>query len=130
MTLDQKKDLGGLLSSLLVRLCLQSDSYSDLISKFYSDHAKGSSHSSDGALAKRLKDLLKLEPIHLIVDALDECPNPSTVRPPHAKVLNLIKEVIESQLVMHMRRFGILIRICSYASRADWSRTSRTSSIP
>jgi len=49
-------------------------SYSDIISKFYSDHAKGSRHSSDGALAGCLKDLLKhpgLDPVYLIVDALD-----------------------------------------------------------
>ena len=38
--------------------------------------------------------------VYLIVYALDECP-------PRAKVLNLIKELIESQLGTHMRRFGI-----------------------
>ena len=31
---DQKKDLRGLISSLLVQLCHQSDSYSDILSKF------------------------------------------------------------------------------------------------
>ena len=38
---DQKKDLHGLLSSLLDQLCRQSDSYCDILSKFYSEHAKG-----------------------------------------------------------------------------------------
>jgi hypothetical protein len=33
----------------------------------------------------------------VIVDALDECPNTSAVRPPRAKVLNLIEELIKSQ---------------------------------
>jgi hypothetical protein len=107
---DQRKDLRSLLSSLLVRLCLQTDSYSGIVSKFYSNHAKGSRHPSDGAPAGCSKDLLKLHglaPVYLIVDALDECPNTSTVRPPRAKVLNLINVLIGSRLVMHTRRFGI-----------------------
>src|ERR1700733_7686666 len=41
---DQKKDLRGLLSSLLVQLCHQSDSYSDILSELYSEHANGSRH--------------------------------------------------------------------------------------
>jgi hypothetical protein len=49
---DQKKDLRGPLSSLLVQLCHQSDSYSE-----YANH--GSRHPSDDALARCLKDLLK-----------------------------------------------------------------------
>ena len=95
---DQKKDLRGLLSPLLVQLCLQSDSCSDIISKFYSEHAKGSRHSNGGALVGCLKDLLKLPrlaPVYPIVDSLDECPNTLAVRLPRAKVLNLIKELIE-----------------------------------
>jgi hypothetical protein len=47
---DQKSILRGLLSSLLVQLCHQSDSYCDMLSKFYLEHAKGSRHPSDDAL--------------------------------------------------------------------------------
>ena len=46
-------------------------------------------------------DLLKLPglaPVYLIVDALDECPNPSVVRSRRAKVLNLIKELVKTQI--------------------------------
>jgi hypothetical protein len=98
---DKKKDLRGLLSSLLIQLCHQSDSYYDMIFKFYSEHAKGLRHPSDDALVGCLKDLLKLPglaPVYLIVDALDECPNTSTVPSPRAKVLNLLEELIESQV--------------------------------
>ena len=73
-----------------------------MLSNFYSDHAKGLRHPSDGALAGCLKDLLnlpELPPVYLIVDALDECPNTSAVRSPRAKVLNLIEELIESQIL-------------------------------
>jgi hypothetical protein len=97
---DQKKDLRGLLSSLLVQLCHQSDSYCDILFKFYSEHAEGERHPSDDELARCLADILKLPghaPVYVIVDALDECPNSSAVRSPRAKVLNLIEELIESQ---------------------------------
>jgi NACHT domain len=98
---DQKKDLRGLLSSLLVQLCHQSDFYCDMLVKFYSEHAKGSRHPSDDALAKCLKNLLELPglaPVYIIVDALDECPNISGVSPPRDEVLNLIEELIKSEI--------------------------------
>jgi hypothetical protein len=101
---DQKKDLRGLLSSLLVQLCHQSDSYSDILSKLYSEHANGLRHPSDDVLAGCLKDLLKLDghaPVYLIVDALDECPNilnTSFITSPREEVLNLIEDLIKSQI--------------------------------
>jgi NACHT domain len=97
---DQKKDLRGLLSSLLDQLCHQSDSYCDMISKFYSEHVNGRRRPSDDALAGCLKDLLGLPglaPVYLIVDALDECPNTSAYPSPRSKVLSLIEELILSQ---------------------------------
>jgi len=97
---DQKKDLRGLLSSLLVQLGHQSDSYSDILFKFYSEHAEGKRHPSDDELARCLTDLLKLPgqaPVYVVVDALDECPNTSAVWPPRAKVLNLVEGLTKSQ---------------------------------
>ncbi len=98
---DQKKDLRGLLSSLLVQFCHQSDSYCDILSKLYSDHAKGLRSPSDDALVGCLKDLLKLPrqaPVYLIVDALDECPESSAVLSPRVEVLNFIKELVKSEI--------------------------------
>jgi hypothetical protein len=98
---DQKRDIRGLLSSLLVQLCHQSDSYFDILSKLYSEHANGSRHPSDDVLAGYLKDLLKLPgqaPVYLIVDALDECPNTSSIPSPRDEVLNLIEELIKSEI--------------------------------
>ena len=97
---DQKKDLRGLLSSLLVQLCHQSDSYCDILSDFYSGHAKGSRHPGDDALMvcfKKLLELPGLAPVYIVVDALDECPNTSAIPSPRHKVLNFLKELIESQ---------------------------------
>jgi hypothetical protein len=98
---DRKKELRGLLSSFLVQLYHQSDSYFDILSKFYSEHDKGSRPPSDDALSERLKDLLKLPglaPVYLIVDALDECPNPSVIRSPRAEILSFIEDLVTTQI--------------------------------
>ena len=98
---DQKKELRGLLSSLLVQLCHQSDSYYDVLSDFYLEHDKGSRRPSDDALARCLKNLLKLPglpPVYIIVDALDECPNTSAHPSPRDKVLKRLEEFIKSQI--------------------------------
>ena len=97
---DQKKDLRGLLSSLLVQLCRQSDSYCDILFDFYSEHDEGLRRPSDDALMGCLKGLLNLPglaPVYLIVDALDECPNTSAIPTPRDEVLNLLEDLINSQ---------------------------------
>jgi hypothetical protein len=98
---DQKKNRRGLLSSLLAQLCHQSDSYCDILSKFYMEHGNGSQYPSDGALARCLAETVKLErqaPLYLIVDALDECPNTSSMPSPREKILNLVEELVDSRL--------------------------------
>ena len=102
---DQKKDLHGLLSSVLVQLCHQSDSYSEFLFKLYSGHANGSRHPSDDVLVGYLRDLLNLPgnaPVYLIVDALDESPNTSSIPSPRGEVLKLIEELIKSE-IPHLR---------------------------
>jgi hypothetical protein len=97
---DRKKDLRGLLSSFLVQLCHQSDSYCDVLFKFYLEHAKGLRSPSDDALVGCLKDLLKLPglaPVYLIVDALDECPKTSAIPSSRAEVLKLLVGLIKLQ---------------------------------
>jgi len=98
---DQKKGLRGLLSSLLVQLCHQSGSYCDVLSKFYSEHANGSRYPGDDALVECLMDLLELRghaPVYLVVDALDECLNTSSIPSPRSDILNLIEKLIKSEI--------------------------------
>jgi len=98
---DQKKDLRGLISSVLVQLCHQSDSYCDILSKFYIDHANGSQHPGDDELIRCLKYILELPgqaPIFLIVDALDECPDTTALLSPREKVLMLLEDLVDLQL--------------------------------
>ena len=97
---DKKKDLGGLVSSLLVQLCHQSDSYYDMVSKFYSEHAKGSHCPSDATLVLCLEGMLKLSgqsPVYLIVDALDECPTTPDMPSAREKVLMLVRQLTTSK---------------------------------
>jgi len=98
---DRKKKLHGLLSSLLVQLCHQSDSYYDVLSDFYSEHGSGSQHASDDALVGCLKDLLKLPgqtPVYLVVDGLDECPITVNMPSPREEVLDFIDDLVKSEL--------------------------------
>jgi hypothetical protein len=104
---DQKKDRRGLLSSLLVQLGEQSDIYSSILSKFYEAHRSGSqqSHASDSELAGCLKDMLKLprQPtVHIIIDALDECPSTTGMPSPREKVLEFVEELVDLH-VPHLR---------------------------
>jgi len=98
---DKKKDLRGLLSSVLFQLCDQSDSYHDLLSIFHSTHRHGAQNPSDDELFWCLKDLLELPgqaPVYLIIDGLDECPDTSAIPSPREEVLNLVEQLIESRL--------------------------------
>ena len=98
---EQKKDLRGLLSSLLFQLCDQSDSYHDILSNFYSTHRYGAQSPTEDELAQCLQDLLELPgqaPVFLIIDALDECPNTSAMPSPREEVLTLVEQLIESRL--------------------------------
>jgi len=98
---DQKKDLRGLLSSVLFQLCDQSDSYYDILSTFYSTHRRGAQSPSDDELIQCLKVLLNLPgqaPVYLIIDALDECSNISGLSSPRAEVLILLEDLINSHV--------------------------------
>ena len=98
---DDKKDLYGLLSSVLFGLCGQSESYYDTLSTFYSTHRNCEQSPSNDELVRCLMDLLKLpgsRPVYLIVDALDECPSTSSLSSPREKVLSFLEDLVEAQL--------------------------------
>ena len=98
---DQKKDVHGLLSSLLVQLGGQSDIYSATLSDFYAAHGRGSQHASDDELLECLKDMLKCPgqaTVHIVVDGLDECPVTTGLPSPREKVLELVEELVNLHL--------------------------------
>ena len=98
---DQKRDMRGLLSSVLVQFCDQSDSYYDILAKFYSTHRNGAQNPNDNALIRCLEDILKLPgqvPIFLVVDALDECSDSSPMPSHREKALKLVEKLINLRL--------------------------------
>lgn len=97
---DQKKDLRGLLASVLFQLCDQSDSYYGILSSFYSTHRDGAQSPGDDELVRCLRNLMdlpRLPPVYLVVDALDECPNTSLSSPREA-VLTLLEDLVVSKI--------------------------------
>ena len=97
---DEKQTLRGLLSSLLVQLCAQSDAYCDILSRFYSAHRDGFQYPCGDALTKCLLDMLNSEnsprqaPVYIIVDALDECPEASGNASSRETVLLFLEELV------------------------------------
>ena len=97
----RKRHRRGLLSSLLVQLCQQSDAYYDTLSKFYLEHEHGSQHASDSELAQCLKHLLALPgqaTAYIVIDALDECPMTTGLLSPREEVLGFVEELVRLQV--------------------------------
>jgi len=97
---DLKKDLRGLLSSVLFQLCGQSDSYFNILSAFHSTHGDGAQSPCNEELIRCLVDLVKLSgsPVYLIVDGLDESPNTSTQSFHREQVLSFLDDLVKVQL--------------------------------
>jgi len=98
---DDKKELRGLVSSLLVQLCHQSDAYSTILFDFYSAYDCGSRHANDEALIGCLKCMLKhprQAPVYIIIDALDECPDRFDRPSPRETVVKFAEELIGLRL--------------------------------
>ena len=94
-----KRDLRGLLCSLLTQLCKASDLCWAALSQLYSACNDGSEQPSETALERCLKDMLELPeqvPIYIIVDAIDECSSTTGTPSPREKVLDFMEHLIRS----------------------------------
>jgi hypothetical protein len=92
-----KRNLRGLLTSLLFQLGDDSDRCQNVLYKLYISCRDGSEQPSDAALAKCLKSILELPgqlPTFLIIDALDECPNTSGTPSAREEVLELLEDLV------------------------------------
>ena len=92
-----KQNLGNILPSLLIQLSAQSDLCCDVLSRLYFTHGRGVKKPSDSAMIECLKEMLTHEaqgPTYIIMDALDECPNTSSVPSPREDVLGLVDELV------------------------------------
>jgi hypothetical protein len=94
-----KRDIRGLLTSLLLQLVDDSDSCWDLLSQLHKECRDGSNQPSDVTLARCLKNMLEFPgqiPTYIIIDALDECPNNIGTPSAREKVLNFVEDLVES----------------------------------
>jgi hypothetical protein len=94
-----KQNARALLTSILVQLSDQSDSFCDVLLALYTACHRGSQQPSDGALTQCLRDILEVAgqvPTYIIVDALDECPDTAGMQSSREKVLDLVEDLVES----------------------------------
>lgn len=95
-----KRDIRGLLSSLLIQLSDTSDICWNVLSDLYTKHRDGSDQPSEATLVQCLKHMLQSvarTSLYMIVDALDECPNTTGTPSPREKVLNFVEDLVGSQ---------------------------------
>ena len=94
----EKQDSRALLSSLLVQLSNQSDQFCDILHGLYSEDKDGSQQPTTASLLRCLKGMLAItgsQPVYLVMDALDECPNDSGIPSSREKMLMTVKELVE-----------------------------------
>ena len=94
-----KRDVRGMLTSLLLQLVDDSDRCWDLLSQLHKMCRDGLDQPSDAALVQCLKNMLDLPgqlPAYIIIDALDECPNNIGTPSAREKVLNFVEDLVES----------------------------------
>ena len=96
-----KQGCHELLLSLVTQLSTRSSPYCDILHHVYEAHEKGTRQPSDDTLKECLKAMLRLPgqgTVFIVLDALDECPDSSSIPSPRDEVLQLVKELIELDL--------------------------------
>jgi hypothetical protein len=95
-----KRDVRGLLASILFQLSADSDRCWDVLYQSYKACRDGSEQPSDAALVNCLKTMLDLPgqlPIFVIMDALDECPNNTGTPSARDDVLDFVEDLLGSR---------------------------------
>jgi hypothetical protein len=93
-----KQNRRDLLPSLITQLSDQSHRHCDILNRLYLKHESGAHKPSDDELIQCLKDMLTLpdqQPVYLIIDALDECPDTTGLPSPREQVIDLLKAFVE-----------------------------------
>jgi hypothetical protein len=93
-----KQNRRDLLPSLVTQLSDQSHRHCDILNSLYLKRKNGAQKPSEDDLIQCLKDMLTLpdqQPVYLIIDALDECPDSTGLPSPREQVLDLLKALVE-----------------------------------
>ncbi|KAI0263716.1 hypothetical protein BC834DRAFT_938253, partial [Gloeopeniophorella convolvens] len=101
-----KQGVNGILCSLLIQLCEQSDTYLNILYGLVSSTPEGSSKPGDETLLEWMKYMLAL-PVgdrtkYIVMDALDECPSIG-LPTPRASVVSLIRVLCSLSRVHNIR---------------------------
>jgi len=94
---DDEKKYRGLISSLLVQLCDQSDAYCAILSDFYLAQHNGPEDASESELVQCLKTMLKVPKgaiVYIVIDALDECSTSAGLSSHRDNVLGFVEELV------------------------------------
>ncbi len=94
-----KRDIRGLLASLLIQLARGSDSCWDVLYQLHTTCHDGSEQPSIAALSTCLGNMLGLPgqlPIFVILDALDECPSTTETPSAREKMLDFVGDLVGS----------------------------------
>ena len=96
---ESKRNVRGLLTSLLFQLSCDSDRCWGVLHALYTKCRDGSEQPSDAALAGCLKGMLELPgqlPIFVIMDAIDGCPITTGTPSAREKVLDFVEDLVRS----------------------------------
>ena len=94
-----KRDVRGLLASILLQLVDDSGRCWDTLHQLYKTCRLGSEQPSDATLVKCLGEMIDLPgqvPVYLVIDALDECPNTTGTPSAREKVLSFVRDLFQS----------------------------------
>ena len=94
-----KRDVRGLLTSILLQFVDDSDHCWNVLHGLYKSCRLGSEQPSDIALVKCLVEMIDLPgqvPIYLTIDALDECPNTTGTPSAREKILSFVRDLLRS----------------------------------
>jgi hypothetical protein len=97
----EKQNVRNFLASLLIQLSAQLDPCRKIISWIYWAHGNGTQQPSIDLLTYCLHKMLFVaarQPIYVIIDAIDECPNFSGLPTPRAVLLDLLEELVELRI--------------------------------
>jgi len=98
---EDKQNCRNLVLSFISQLYAQPNLCGDTLPRIYMAHNEGARKPSDETLMKCLTEMVSLSaqnPIYLIIDALDECPNNSGLPTAREEVLDLINNLVGLRL--------------------------------
>ena len=96
----EKQNRRNLLLSLLSQISASSDLSCDILHPVFVTHNNGAQKPTDDVLMQCLREVLThtIDPVYIIMDAIDECPNTFGMPSPRESVLDFVKELVKLSL--------------------------------